>query len=332
MAGLPWRSFLLALLGALVIVVAVIPDPHAVQLSELSTEELLGRFAAANGDDRRAIIGQLVDRSKTVIPQLESAAPTCDIAQLSGLFQVLEELMLSSDAERAEEAESALERLVFVKREEVHNGAAQVLYANAGLRHARALGKFLEAGGRVGEVRQYYRCSGLGGGVMPVALPPRMLILGPEWSGGDIPLRYIPRLYPSDNLVIHVADAAHVSDQGLQAWVLRQRKVTIRRETESCLGIYGATVGNSVHPMIGDVNPGSPAARAGLRRGDLIQRINDTPVESFDELRLLTTRHRPGSYVELRILRNNAIVRVKLAVGSDFMTGDCQCLADHPAS
>jgi S1-C subfamily serine protease len=82
------------------------------------------------------------------------------------------------------------------------------------------------------------------------------------------------------------------------------------------LGIEGVLIIN--------VNPGSAAEAAGLREtqrygndlilGDIIQKINNQPVASFDELRNEFDKYRVGEEVTLRILRGreHISVRVKL--------------------
>jgi S1-C subfamily serine protease len=76
--------------------------------------------------------------------------------------------------------------------------------------------------------------------------------------------------------------------------------------------------------LIINVNPGSAAEAAGLREtqrygndlilGDIIQKINNQPVASFDELRNEFDKYRVGEEVTLRILRGreHISVRVKL--------------------
>jgi Do/DeqQ family serine protease len=56
--------------------------------------------------------------------------------------------------------------------------------------------------------------------------------------------------------------------------------------------------------LVGTVQPGSPAERAGIRRGDLILAIGGKPVNDSNALRNEVSRHQPGSDVALTLWRN----------------------------
>ena len=56
--------------------------------------------------------------------------------------------------------------------------------------------------------------------------------------------------------------------------------------------------------LVGDVEKGGPAERAGIRAGDLITRVDDTTIEHSEELPRVVARHAPGSHVKLEIARD----------------------------
>jgi serine protease Do len=63
------------------------------------------------------------------------------------------------------------------------------------------------------------------------------------------------------------------------------------------------------HPkgaLIAEVEPGSPADKAGLRAGDLVVSVDNAEVHNSDELPRLVARHRPGSKVSLQVTRDRA--------------------------
>ena len=58
-----------------------------------------------------------------------------------------------------------------------------------------------------------------------------------------------------------------------------------------------------VRPVIGEVTPGKPAARAGLRAGDRIVAIDGEPMDDFDDLRMTISMH-AGTPLRVEYLRD----------------------------
>ena len=56
--------------------------------------------------------------------------------------------------------------------------------------------------------------------------------------------------------------------------------------------------------LVGDVTPGSPAAKAGIQRGDVILDLNGKPVSGKDQLSVDISETAPGTPVHLTIFRN----------------------------
>ena len=65
-----------------------------------------------------------------------------------------------------------------------------------------------------------------------------------------------------------------------------------------------------------DVQPDSPAAKAGIRKGDLILKIGDQEVPDADGFRELLSAHAPGEAVRLGIVRKNRIVELTVTLGA----------------
>jgi serine protease Do len=67
--------------------------------------------------------------------------------------------------------------------------------------------------------------------------------------------------------------------------------------------------------LVSEVDPGSPAAKAGLRQGDVILRVGDADVTHSHFLPRLVARHQPGTRVRLAILRAKkpSVIDVTLA-------------------
>jgi len=67
--------------------------------------------------------------------------------------------------------------------------------------------------------------------------------------------------------------------------------------------------------LIGDVTAGTPAAAAGLQRGDVILDLNGQKIEDSNQLRMKVSMMSPGTTVQLRVLHDGTekTVPVKLA-------------------
>lgn len=59
--------------------------------------------------------------------------------------------------------------------------------------------------------------------------------------------------------------------------------------------------------LINDVNPGSPADKAGLKKGDVIIEVNGKKTVDANSVRLAVSQNRPGTRIELVYLRDGAI-------------------------
>jgi serine protease Do len=67
--------------------------------------------------------------------------------------------------------------------------------------------------------------------------------------------------------------------------------------------------------LVGDVSPKSPAAGAGLQRGDIILRVNDRPVADSAHLRNLIAETPAGTAVTLTLFRDGKEQRIRVTMG-----------------
>jgi len=68
--------------------------------------------------------------------------------------------------------------------------------------------------------------------------------------------------------------------------------------------------------LVGDVTPGSPADKAGLKSGDVITQLNGQPIEDTSQLKLRVTETTPGSQVHLVVNRNGESKAFDVTLGS----------------
>lgn len=68
--------------------------------------------------------------------------------------------------------------------------------------------------------------------------------------------------------------------------------------------------------LVNQVQPGSPADRGGIRHGDVIVQVNDTEIESAQQLRLVISQMPPGSEVAVTLIRRGERLNLLVTLGS----------------
>jgi hypothetical protein len=68
--------------------------------------------------------------------------------------------------------------------------------------------------------------------------------------------------------------------------------------------------------MVTQIYPAGPAARAGLRPGDVITSVDSQRVSSSSDLISAIENEQPGARVQLTVLRNNQQMNMPLTLGS----------------
>jgi S1-C subfamily serine protease len=67
--------------------------------------------------------------------------------------------------------------------------------------------------------------------------------------------------------------------------------------------------------LVQSVSEGSPAARAGLREGDVIVELDGKPIRTVEDLYSVIREREPGQRVELMIVRDGARRSVDVTLG-----------------
>ena len=108
-----------------------------------------------------------------------------------------------------------------------------------------------------------------------------------------------------------------------------QRQGRQRQESQAWLGVLLSEQQEERGVRVAQVYPSGPAARAGLRSGDIVLQIDDSEVSSAQELARIIEREEPDSQIELVIVRgeNEEPVEVTLGSRSDYF-GDAQFQQD----
>jgi serine protease Do len=95
---------------------------------------------------------------------------------------------------------------------------------------------------------------------------------------------------------------------------VRRGEIGIRAQTVTPLLASGLGLRRDAGVVLADVMPGSPAARAGLRPGDLVLALDGKPMENGRQLRVGLYRHMVGDVVTLDVLREGETLKVPVAI------------------
>lgn len=86
---------------------------------------------------------------------------------------------------------------------------------------------------------------------------------------------------------------------------------------EAWLGVYLSGDQTSQNGAeVSQIYPAGPAARAGLRSGDVITAVGDQEIENADDLVEAIDKQQPGSEAQFTVLRNNQSIQLPITLGS----------------
>jgi serine protease Do len=84
--------------------------------------------------------------------------------------------------------------------------------------------------------------------------------------------------------------------------------------------------------LIGDVMPNSPAAKAGLKSGDVIVAVNGKEISGADNLKLTISQLLPGSPAALKYFRNGTARNVNVTLGENPESESADSSPDNSAT
>ena len=86
-------------------------------------------------------------------------------------------------------------------------------------------------------------------------------------------------------------------------------------ESENLPVTDGAVIGGGSDQSPG-VQPGTPAADAGLQEGDIIVKVDGQAIDSEHPLDATLSQHAPGDTVSIEVLRDGQTVNLQLTLGT----------------
>src|SRR5258706_35268 len=69
--------------------------------------------------------------------------------------------------------------------------------------------------------------------------------------------------------------------------------------------------------VVADVMPNGPAARAGIKAGDMISKIDDQDIRDYDALTRTISKHKPGDKVKLSVKQGDQSKEITVTLGSE---------------
>jgi Do/DeqQ family serine protease len=109
--------------------------------------------------------------------------------------------------------------------------------------------------------------------------------------------------------------AKHVMDQLIAGGTVRRAMLGVRIQPITPDMAAAMGLESSRGALVSVVDEGSPAAKAGLKQGDVITHYNGKPVSDNNQLRNAVSQTAPGSTVPLQVLRNGKSETLQATVG-----------------
>lgn len=88
-------------------------------------------------------------------------------------------------------------------------------------------------------------------------------------------------------------------------------------DTVTPYSAYASGLSTQSGAFVAEVTDGSPAAQAGLKKGDIIVALNDEQIQGASDLILKVRSHEVGDKVKLGIVRNKETQTIEVTLGSD---------------
>jgi serine protease Do len=111
------------------------------------------------------------------------------------------------------------------------------------------------------------------------------------------------------NLAKNILAQLHAEGRVTRGWL----GVQVQQVTPELARSFGLEQGHGA--LVADVQPNSPAAQAGLQRGDVILEFGGQPIEEMQELPRVVADTTPGTTADVRMLRKGQERTVQVKVG-----------------
>lgn len=272
-------------------------------IADLDSEQYAVRKKATRG---------LIAAGAKVVPPLAAAASKGTLEVQTRVIRILQEMYTESDnAETVDAAELAIESLAESSIRSLAARASRVLEAHGELREQRALAAIERLGGIIKYGSPFF----IPANPKPKNKPIGYILLGDKWKGGDDGLKFIKRVTGLPALILSgTAELSPISKEAQKDLQATLPNLSIQIRGRAYLGIGGGRQ----HPrgfQIGDVVPDRAAAKAGLKRSDVITVFGGKKIPDFDTLVALLKTYKPGDKVKVELLRGTQTLTVEVVMG-----------------
>lgn len=101
-----------------------------------------------------------------------------------------------------------------------------------------------------------------------------------------------------------------------------EQLITSGKAVHVYLGVsVSDATGDTPGALVGAITEGSPAAKAGLQQGDIITRIDDTPVDAGETVVGIIRGHKPGDKITVHYVRNGQAATVTVPLEEKTAAG-----------
>jgi serine protease Do len=123
-------------------------------------------------------------------------------------------------------------------------------------------------------------------------------------SGGNIGIGFAIPV----NMVRHVMDQLKEHGRVVRGWL----GVMIQQVTPELPDQFGLE--RPIGALVAGVSPDSPAAKAGIKPGDVIMSFQDTPITQMSQLPAQVAQTPPGVKAELTLIRNGKQIKLSVTI------------------
>jgi hypothetical protein len=287
---------------------------------------LAARLGSPQFEVREEATRKLEALGADAIEPLLAAAGGENLEVTCRAIRALAAIYESDDDEIFDAAEAALEKLADSSNRSAAQRAAEVLApqdvsweqgltSRGSRRWKRAIVRIRALGGIV-ELKKPPDGNVPAAGTKIDSLP-EFVMLNHEWKGRSAGLVNIKRLalslpqnaYTRGAPPLYIIDGSPVPADAVAQLCQQIPALEIQYRGEARLGVRSILPDGSC--LISDVEPGAAADRAGIKRGDVIQKYDGQTVLNFSNLAEITRGHKVGDKVELEVLRDGETIKIQ---------------------